>query len=173
MSFRSVRKFLDDITLVEATQLHLFLSIIILMLFLRFFASGEDLFTTALFSCVSMPVTYTLTYYKYRAYSTGAFVTRKNPEQVRVWAYECVALAMSFVMGYLVFTALSGSTDVAVFTSAFLSSQVMRVGVIAEAKMLKNLGVDIQHPFVVFISSLSVAAVGFAVLSLVLSVLPV
>ena len=162
---------IDEITVAEATQLHLFLSIIILMLMLRFFAIAPELFDVALFSCISMPASYALAYYHARAYRTGRFVIRKEPEPIRLWIYEVVALLMSFIMGYLVFVALSGSTDVITFGAAFITVQIMRVLTIIITSNMRNMGVDIQHPAVVIVTSLSIAAIGLVGLALFFSVL--
>jgi len=162
----------DDVTAAEATQLHLFLSIIILMLLLRFFGAAPELFDTALFSCISMPATYALAYYHARAYRTGRFVIKKKPEPTRLWSYEIIALLTSFVMGYLVFVALSGSTDLIMFASAFITVQVMRLLTLLISSHLKNMGVDMQHPAVVMLVSLSTAAIGLVGLSLFFTVFP-
>jgi len=161
---------LDEVTAAEATQLHLFLSIIILMLLLRFFAVAPELFDVALFSCISMPATYALAYYHARAHKMGRYVTKKKPEPIRLWSYEVVALLMSFIMGYLVFVALSGSTDYITFGAAFITVQIMRLLIILVSSNLKNLGVDIQHPAVVMIISLSMAAIGLVGLTMFFSV---
>jgi len=150
---------LDDLVLVEATQLHLFLSIIILMLLLRFFGVTPELFDVALFSCISMPASYALTYYHARIYRAGKYVVRKTPESLRLWSYETTALLMSFMMGYMVFIALSGSTDIVAYAAAFIAVQTMRIAILIVARNLKNLGVDIQHPVVVTLISVFTAAV--------------
>jgi len=162
----------DDVTAAEATQLHLFLSIIILMLLLRFFGVAPELFDTALFSCISLPATYALAYYHARAYRMGRFVVSKKPEPARLWSYEVVALLTSFVMGYIVFAALSGSTDLITFTSAFITVQVMRLLTLLITSRLKDMGVDIQHPAVVMLVSLSTAAIGLIGLTLFFSFFP-
>ena len=163
---------LDDVTAAEATQIHLFLSIIILMLLLRFFAVAPELFDVALFSCISMPATYALAYYHARAYRTGMFVVKKKPEPVRLWSYEVIALLMSFAMGYMVFAALSGSTDYITFGASFITVQIMRLLTLLISSHLKNMGVDIQHPAVVMVVSLSIAAIGLVGLSLLFSFFP-
>ena len=162
----------DDVTFAEATQLHLFLSIILLMLLLRFFAIAPELFDVALFSCVSMPATYALTYYHARMYRAGRFVVKKKPEPVRMWVYEAVALLTSFMMGYVVFAALSGSTDYVTFGAAFITVQVMRLLILLITRHLRSVGIDIQHPVVVLLTSLSTAAAGLVGLSMIFSVFP-
>ncbi|RLF08512.1 MAG: hypothetical protein DRJ60_00175 [Thermoprotei archaeon] len=157
---------LDEVTATEATQLHLFLSIIILMLLLRFSAVAPEPFDVALFSCISMPATYALTYYHARAHRMGRFVARKKPEPTRLWSHELAALMMSFAMSYIVFAALSGSTNYITFGAAFITVQVMRLLILLVTSHLKNMGVDIQHPIVILLVSLSVAAVGVAGLSI-------
>ena len=163
---------LDEVTAAEATQLHLFLSLLILMLLLRFFATTPELFDVALFSCISMPATYALAYYHARAYRMGKFVIKKKPEPVRLWSYEVAALLMSFAMAYLVFVALSGSTDYITFGAAFITVQVIRLLTLLISSHLKNMGVDIQHPAVVMPVSLSIAVIGLVGLSLFFSVFP-
>ena len=159
-----------DETISEATQLHLFLSIIIMMLLMRFFATAPELFDQALFSCISMPATYALTYYHARAYRMGKFVVKKTPEPVRLWTYELAAMIMSYVMGYIMFLAMSGSSDCMIFSIAFATVQLMRLLIIMLTGNLRNMGVDIQHPVVVMLISLSIALVSLVVLSLFFSV---
>jgi len=160
----------DDVTLAEATQLHLFLSIVLLMLLLRFFGVAPEMFDVALFSCVSMPATYALAYYHARAYRMGRFVIKKKPEPIRMWTYETVALLMSFVMGYIVFAALSGSTDLITFASAFVTVQIMRILIVYITGHLRTMGVDIQHPAIVMLVSLSIAAVALIGLNIFFSI---
>jgi len=163
-----LRSYLDDVVLAEATQLHLFLSIIILMLLLRLFAVSPEAFDVALFSCVSMPVTYTLAYYRARARLAGRFVVKKRPEPVRAWAYETTALLTSFAMGYVVYAALSGSTDLAVYGAAFVTVQMMRLLVLFTTRQLGAV-VDVQHPLAVMLVSLSTSLVALVALSLFFS----
>jgi len=163
---------LDDITLVEATQLHLFLSIILLMLLLRFFGVTPEMFDVALFSCVSMPATYALAYYHARVYKMGRFVVKKKPEPIRVWTYETVALFMSFIMGYMVYVALSGLTDLITYGAAFVTVQIMRVLILFITRELRMLGVDVQHPAVVILISLSTSLVALIGLNIFFSLLP-
>ena len=161
----------DEVTLAEATQLHLFLSIILLMLLLRFFGVAPEMFDVALFSCVSMPATYALTYYHARAYRMGRFVIKKKPEPIRMWIYETVALLTSFIMGYIVFAALAGSMDLITFASAFITVQLMRLLIMYITSHLRSMGVDIQHPGIVMLISLSVAAISLIGLNLFFSIL--
>lgn len=153
----------------QASQLYLFLSIIMLMLLLRFFAVAPKAFDVALFSCVSMPATYALTYYSSRAYREGKFVVRKTPEPVKFWTYEAVALLMSYIMGYVVFVALSGMLDYVLFTAAFMVVQVMRLLIVFLVRMFRDLGIDVQHPVMVLLTALGVASISFIGLSLVFS----
>ena len=162
---------LKEVAVIEATQLHLFLSIVILILLLRFFSSSPALFDEALFSCISMPATYTLAYYHARAYVAGSFVVRKHPEPMRLWSYEVAALLSSFAMAYLVFAALSGSTDLITFGAAFSTVQIIRLLVLIVTSHLRDMGVDVQHPIVVVLTSLSVATVGLVGLALFFTLL--
>ena len=159
-------------TLAEATQLHLFLSIVVLMLLTRFFGVAPEGLDVALFSCVSMPATYALTYYHARVYRAGRFVTRRT-EPARAWLYETVALLMSFAMGYTVFVALSGTADPITFTAAFVTVQAMRLATILAASTLRGWGIDIQHPAVVMLVSAAAAALGMVCLGLVSLFLPI
>jgi len=165
------RSSLDDVVLVGATQLHLFLSIIALILLLRLFGVSTDTFDIALFSCVSMPATYALTYYHARIYRVGRFVTKKTSEPLRIWTYEVAALVTSYVMGYMVYVALSGISDVATYSIAFVVVQTMRIAIFFMARHLRALGVDIQHPAVVMLIALSTAVLALVGLTLLFAVL--
>ncbi|RLG50053.1 MAG: hypothetical protein DRN90_00320 [Thermoproteota archaeon] len=153
-------------TLAEVTHIHLFLAIILLMLLLKLFNIAYPLFDTALFACISTPASYTLAYYHARAYKIGKFVREKNPETVRLWSYELVALLVSFIMGYTVFVALTGSTDYIVFSAAFITVQIMRCVTIIMVRNLAKMGVDVQHPGIVVLVALSVASLGLIGLSI-------
>lgn len=155
----------------EGVQLHLFLSIVMLMLMLRFFGVAPDLFDSAIFACISLPATYAMTYYSREAYRVGKFVVKKKPEPVRFWSYELVALLTSFVMGYMVFVALTGSTDYITFGSAFITAQIMRILTNMLVSSLKEMGVDVMHPCIVVLISLSIAAIGFIGLSIIFTFL--
>ena len=161
----------DEVTLTEATQLHLFLSIVLLMLLLRFFGVAPEMFDVALFSCVSMPATYALTYYHARVYRTGKFVVKKKLEPMRVWTYETAALLMSFIMGYMVYAALSGSTDIITYGAAFVTVQIMRILILIITRELRMLGVDVQHPAMVTLISLSTSMVALIGLNIFFSLL--
>lgn len=146
-------------------NLHLFLSIIVLILLLRLFSVVPTLFDTALFSCISMPAMYAMTYYHYRVRKEfGRFVVKRN--KLELWGYEVIALITSFVMGYLVFTALTGSYDYVTYGSAFIVVQLMRLVVVSVTKSLKNMGVDVNHPLVVVLVSVLVALIGLLGLTL-------
>jgi len=143
----------ENASLIEETQLHLFLSIVLLMLLLRFFGAVPPMYDVALFSCVSMPATYALAYYHARMYRTGKFVIKKKPEPIRIWIYETIALLTSFIMGYMVFVALTGLTDIILYGSAFIAVQLMRVTILFIARNLKLMGIDIRHPVIVVLIS--------------------
>lgn len=166
MSFRA-----RDVGFAEALQLHLFLSIIMLILILRFFEVAPALFDTALFSCISMPATYAMAYYHSRLYREGKFVLRKRPSPERAWMYELVALITSYGMGYMVFVALSGSYDYVTFTIAFATVQFMRVIISVALSHLKATGVDVQRPAVVLLVSLAMATATSVALALAFSAL--
>jgi len=162
----------DDLAL-ASTELHQFLSIIVLMLLVRLFNVASDLFSIALISCISMPATYALTYYNLKAQGVGKFVIRKNPEPIRTWMYETIALLSSFVMGFIVFVALSGSLNYMVFVVAFITTQVMRLLTLVITRYMWNMGIDIQHPILAVLVSLSVALVGLVGLTLFSTVFPI
>jgi len=168
---RTVASLGDDIAF-ASTEVHQFMSIVILMLLVRLFNVASDLFSIALISCISMPATYAMAYYNFKAQG-DTFVLKKNPEHVRIWVYEVIALSFSFVMGYIVFAALSGSLDYVVFTVAFMTTQLMRLLTLVVTKYMRNMGIDIQQPIIVTIVSLSVALVGFVGLALLSTIFSV
>jgi len=152
-------------------NLHLFLSIVILILLLRLFAIAPTLFDTALFSCISMPAMYAMTYYHYHARrGYGRFVVRRD--KLELFGYEMAALITSFIMGYLVFTALTGSYDLITYSSAFVAVQLMRVMVMYMVRSLRGMGVDVNHPLIVVLVSVMVALIGLVGLALTTVLLP-
>ena len=160
-----------EVGFAEALQLHLFLSIIMLILVLRFFEVAPALFDTALFSCISMPATYAMAYYHSRLYREGKFVLRKRPSPERVWAYELIALIASYGMGFMVFVALSGVYDYVAFTIAFATVQFMRVAISVVLSHLRAIGVDVQRPAIVLLVSLAMSTITSVLLALAFSAL--
>lgn len=146
-------------------QLHLFMSIVVLTLMLRYFQIVPPLFDTALFSCLSMPVVYVMSYYHAKEYSrAGKFVIRKESD-VKLWGYEVMSLVVGFIMGYLVFVALTGSSDYVVYGVAFCTVQFMRMVTAGIVAHLSNLGIDTQRPIAVMGISMLVATITFLCLA--------
>jgi len=116
----------DDLLASGYVDLYLFLSIIFLILFTRLLGFS-DAFSIALFSTVSMPAMYSFMYY-YRKPAAGYFVKPKNRSVVGFRAaYRSLAAALtSFAVGFIVFAALSGSANIAVYTVAFLVTWLQR-----------------------------------------------
>ena len=158
-----------DVLLVQVSQTHLFLAIVILILLSRLFGISPPLFDVALFSCVSTPVTYSIAYYSSRAYRVGRFITAKTPRMERVWLYEVIALTLSLFIGWLVFLAFAPVPDFATYFLAFVLVQVMRVVAVAFVKMLDALGVSYAHPLVALLVAFVIAMFGFAIVFLLFS----
>jgi len=156
----------------ESISLHLFLSIVFLILLLKVFnTSVPESFISALFACVSMPATYALSYYHAQAYRTGKFVIKKHPEPTRMWLYELIALLTSFGMGFLVFVALSDGTtsDLPIYLSAFVTTQIMRLTLLFTVNQLRMAGVDVQHPLVVVLIALATSLLTLVSLRVIFS----
>jgi len=152
MSRSVVSKLSDDLASMPQVDLHLFLSVIFLSLMLRLLGASE-LVVTALFSCISMPVSYTFSYF---TYGRRRFVEKKT----RGWIdlrNESAALISAYATGFLVFAALSGSFDYTVYTLAFSATLLMRLILLATARRLLDAGVDIYNPIIVLMMSLSAA----------------
>jgi len=158
-----------DILLVQVSQSHLFLAIVILILLSRLFEISPPSFDVALFSCVSTPVTYSITYYSSRAYRMGRFVTTKMPRIERVWLYEVVALTLSFFIGWLVFLAFTSIPDFITYSIAFMLVQIMRVMAMAFVKMLSTLGISYTHPLMTLLIAFLIAIFGFVLVFLLFS----
>jgi len=135
-------------------QLYLFMSIIFLSLLVRLFISDSSLFIDAIFATMYTPVVYTMSYYTKQArMSEGEYVKRKKPEFSRLIMYELVALIASYMVGYLMFYALTLQTDYYIYTVAYVTSQTMRIMNLAIIRMFKRLDIDPSHPFLMLIGS--------------------
>jgi len=146
--------------------LHLFLSIVFLLLLLRIFPIVENTFSIAVFSCTSMPAMYALSYYRSKIKKLQ-FVKSKTGEEVYLeskWLYEAMGFAMSYVMGFIVFSALHGVTDLAVYTLAYVVVQGMRFFIKRVAEGIEDLGLDPSRPVIVLAISVITALTAFAVL---------
>jgi len=144
----SVKSLADDM-MIPNVDVHLFISVIILILLLRFFGA-PDIYTVALFSCISMPVSYTFSYYVYRK----SFVVSKKGGVERS---EVLGFLMSYAMGFIVFAALSGSFDVLIYTKSFGVVFLMRVLLMIIARKLSSMDIDISHPLITLLMSMFVA----------------
>jgi len=170
----------NEQTISEVTQLHLFLSIILLLLMTRFWGLVPDTFGEALFACISMPALYAMTYYTTRRYRRvkGSFVRRKTGEPAYIgkrvdWTSELVAIITSYFMGFIVFVSFTGTWDIVTYTIAFLSIQLMRVIIVELSLQLQRIGMDIQHPLSLLLISLTSATISLLVLTGLLYILSV
>jgi len=135
-------------------QLYLFMSIIVLSLLVRLLITDSTLFIDAIFATMSMPVVYTMSYYTRQAKEAGGeYVKRKKPQLSRLIMYEFSALLASYMVGFFMFYALTGSTDYYIYTVAYATSQTMRILNMFIINMYKNLGADPGHPFLLLIGS--------------------
>lgn len=159
-------------TVSEATQLHLFLSIVLLLLMTRIWGLVPDTFGEALFACISMPALYAMTYYTARRYKTivSKFIRTKTGEPVVLsrkveLTSELVAILASYFMGFIVFVSFTGEWDFITYTSAFLAIQLMRLLIIEISAYLQKIDVDVQHPIVIVLIALASATLALFVLS--------
>lgn len=156
----------ERLSLLEATQIHLFLSIIVFMLMIGLFTPVSDAFVTAVFACISTPATYTLTYYHSRALRQALayrFIVRSDGTPIvelgRLWVYEVIALTLSYVMGLLVYASLTNSLDYATYTWAFGIVQGLRAIVLLLAWRLEEMGVEVNHPLVTLMVAITAATI--------------
>jgi len=159
-------------TISEATQIHLFLSIILLLLLTRFWGLVPDTFGEALFACISMPALYAMSYYTTRRYREvkGTFVKKKTGEPVYIgrrvdWTSEIIAILSSYFMGFIVFASFTGTWDIITYTIAFFSIQLMRLIIVEISMEAQKLGMDIQHPLMIVLISLTSATLVLLVLT--------
>jgi hypothetical protein len=160
----------DDLLASGYVDLYLFLSIIFLILFTRLLGFS-DAFSIALFSTVSMPAMYSFMYY-YRKPLAGLFVKPKRAGVVRLRAaYRSLAASLtSFVTGFIVFAALSGSTNIAVYTIAFLVTWLQRTALYYMLSALAE-RIDIESPATLIAVSALAALIALAVLLAVAALL--
>ena len=162
----------NEQTVSEATQIHLFLSIILLLLLTRFWGLVPDTFGEALFACISMPALYAMSYYTTRRYREvkGTFVKKRTGEPVYVgrrvdWTSEIIAILSSYFMGFIVFASFTGTWDIITYTIAFFSIQLMRLIIVEISMEAQKLGMDIQHPLMIVLISLTSATLVLLVLT--------
>jgi len=155
----------DDLLVSGYVDLYLFLSIVFLILFTKLLGFPEA-FSIALFSTISMPAMYSFMYY-YRKHltDTGIFVKPKDYRirGIRAAYRSFAAVLTSFVMGFIVFAALSGSTDIVIYTLAFIVTFVMRTALYILLPVLTSY-VDIENPAIVMLTSLAVASISLLLL---------
>ncbi|MCC6055262.1 MAG: hypothetical protein LM583_01105 [Desulfurococcaceae archaeon] len=160
---KQLNQLADDLLAAGYVDLYLFLSIVFLILFTKLLGFPE-VFSIALFSTTSMPAMYSFMYY-YRKPLTGIFVKPKDYRVIKIRAaYRSLAAVLtSFVMGFIVFAALSGSTDIAIYTLAFIVTFIMRVALYILLPVLASY-VDIENPAIVMLTSLAVASISLLLL---------
>lgn len=145
-------------------QLYVFVAIIVLSLLVRIFLASYTLFIDAIYATMSTPVIYTMSYYSSQAYMEGNYVRRKKPEMSRLVTYETLALFASYVVGFFMFYALTGSTDYYVFTVAYIVSQTMRGLSYNIVNIMRALKLDPAYPFLVLMGGALVAVIHFVVI---------
>jgi hypothetical protein len=88
----------------------------------------------------------------------GMFVKAKNHKvlRARIAYRSLVATLTSFVSGYLVFAALSGSTDIVLYSIAFMITWIMRTALHFLLPALSE-HIDIENPAIILLVSLGVS----------------
>jgi hypothetical protein len=167
---KQLNQLADDLLAAGYVDLYLFLSIIFLILFTRLLGFPET-FSVALFSTISTPVMYSIAYY-YRKPVTGFFVKPKNHRVVkfRVAYRSFVATLTSFVAGFIVFAALSGSTDIVVYSLAFVVTWIMRISIYLLLPVLAK-HIDIENPAITMLISLGVAVLALILIAVATTIL--
>lgn len=152
---------MDDI-LQRVSGVHFFFSLILTLFFLKAFSIAPPTLDVALFACISAPATYAMSYYTRQP----KYVLGKKP--VHAWWVEFEALLMSFIMGYVMYTALTEAPVAYVYVLAFILTQFARLLLVAEASLLEGLGVDIGHPLVVLAMATSTALIASSLVAVAL-----
>jgi hypothetical protein len=163
MGVKHLSQLADNLLVSGYVDLYLFLSIVFLILFTRLLGF-PDTFSIALFSTISTPVMHSIAYY-YRKLVTGYFVKPKDHRVVRFRAAyrSLVASLTSFVTGFIVFVALSGSTDIVMYSLAYVVTWVMRATIYFLLPVLAN-SIDIENPAIIMIVALAIAVLALAVI---------
>ena len=164
------RSIADDVLSVEEVNLYLFMSIFILAFLTRIAGIPLEGFTEGLIASISMPVMYVLAYYKNK--NTYRFVKPKSGAGLvaRGWVKEFVALVSGFVVGFLIFMAITSSFNILAYSTAYVCVHAMRLLLAVVLPVLAR-RVDVGNPAVLMITSLGVSLVTLAVLFLLLTAL--
>lgn len=150
------RNLLDDLVSgTSSVTLHLYLTVILLAIFARFLVRAPDTLVVALLSCVSMPATYSLSYQERQA---PKFVTYADGSLLRDHKRGLLALLTSYAFGFLVFVAISGMLDFAIFTFAFAVVLAAKLILSTVIRKLGEEGFDADSPVIVLLSSSTVAS---------------
>jgi len=160
----------DDLAFSEQANLYLFLSIMVLALLARITGLSE-LFTVALLSTITLPVTYALSYY----YKRGAreefiFVKRKGGGPARPTTglgrlgRSLAAVISGYATGFVVFAALSGSLNLLAYTLAYAVAMLMRA-VIAHSLPFVAKFVDVESPAALMLVSLFTALLAYMIIA--------
>ena len=119
-----------------------------------------------------MPALYAMSYYTTRRYREvkGTFVKKKTGEPVYIgrrvdWTSEIIAILSSYFMGFIVFASFTGTWDIITYTIAFFSIQLMRLIIVEISMEAQKLGMDIQHPLMIVLISLTSATLVLLVLT--------
>jgi hypothetical protein len=159
----------DDLAFSEQANLYLFLSIMVLALLARITGLSE-LFTVALLSTVTLPVTYALSYYYERGPREFTFVKRRGGGPARPTAglgrfgRSLAAVISGYATGFVVFAALSGSLDLLTYTLAYAVAMLMRA-VIAHSLPFVAKFVDVESPAALMLVSLFTALLAYMVIA--------
>jgi hypothetical protein len=169
VSFLPAKSVADDILIVESINLYLFMSIFILAFLTRIAGIPLEGFTEGLLASISMPVMYVIAYYKNR--DVYRFVKPKSalaPILVaRSWVKEFATLVSGFVVGFLIFMAITSSFNIMAYFIAYVCVHAMRLLLTLILPILAR-RVDIGNPAVLMTTSLVVSLITLTMLFLLL-----
>ena len=160
----------DDILTAESVNLYLFMSIFILAFLTRIAGIPLEGFTEGLIASISMPVMYVLAYYRNR--DVYRFVKPKSGAGlvVRSWVKEFATLVSGFVVGFLIFMAITSSFNILAYSIAYVCVHAMRLLLALILPILAR-RVDIGNPAVLMTTSLVVSLITLTMLFLLLTAL--
>lgn len=142
-------------------QIYLQLSLAFLLLLIRLLPLLPPSFADAILSCTSLPVAYALTLIRevrVRRYVKRRGIAGEAIELLNIWLYEFSAVLLAFIVGYVMYIAFTGYTDIVTFSLAFATALLLRVFTVITITELERAGIDPEHPAVIFAASFLLAA---------------
>jgi len=148
----------------DSRTLYLLLTITFLAFISSLYLPVDENYSVALFTTISLPVVYSARYFSKTAVGEEELqffrIVSKREEIIK----DIVAVSTAFAIGYLVYVATSRDMTMSglyLYAVAFLVALFLRYVIAVWYKVGVNI-VDVDHPFVILVVSLSFAILGFA-----------